>query len=189
MMGKDRTKNLHPRIINMLKMASAEDPDRPADKLVESCLFFLNKKTFGLADQELSHQFDDLEMLNVGFAHGLVQALQNGAFLHSNPGYPDNFSPFCFYGLSALEDKQSSRSLILHLITTQGQGKNTSEIKASAKQTIKVPMIYENLKYTIKFFSGACSIFFGNKSPGTQGIVDLYRDVKRNKAELEVKLP
>ena len=64
----------------MMLMASSADEDSAATDLAESCKSLMNSEMAGLADQELSLQFAGLFLSEVGFVHGLVQALYMGRF-------------------------------------------------------------------------------------------------------------
>jgi hypothetical protein len=54
---KDRIKDMHPSISNMILMASATEPDH-AGEFCNSFKSFYNSKNQGYADMELHHQFD-----------------------------------------------------------------------------------------------------------------------------------
>ncbi len=75
---KDRTKKLHPKILNMLKRAAAVDQHSEDSKIAPLCLCFLNSDNVGMAQFELTHQFSSSRIENVGFAAGTVQALHVG---------------------------------------------------------------------------------------------------------------
>lgn len=182
---KDRLKDLHESTVNMLLMASATDPDAPADELVESAKRFINSRTAALADHELHEQFEDLNITNVCFAHGLVNALYAGCFLWFDKNSPNNFSPFCFSKCKPLQTSQQARFLLLHLISTQGQGKTMEECKATAKQSVIAPMECDDLFQQVRFFGGACSIFFGPESIGTEGIKKLFDLMNKYRTEFE----
>jgi len=89
---KDRTKKLHPMILNMLKRAAATDPHDENSNITPSCLCFINSDNVGMAQLEL----ETYNLDNVGFAAGTVQALHAGEFLYSDSSTPSNFTVFAF---------------------------------------------------------------------------------------------
>jgi hypothetical protein len=92
---KDRIKDMHPSISNMILMVSAVDHDIQG-KYAQSFKAFYNSKNHGYADMELHHQFDGKGFHNVGFAEGTVLALWSGLLKRSNPTAPSNCTPFAF---------------------------------------------------------------------------------------------
>ncbi len=74
---KDRTKDMHPSILNMILMAFSTD-SKFIGEYTESFKSFFNSKTQGYTDLELHHQFEDQGIHNVGFAEGTVLALYSG---------------------------------------------------------------------------------------------------------------
>ena len=75
-----------------------------------------------------------------------------GVLNYSVGGSPSNMSAFCFKKGKALKNNQNARALVLHLISVQGKGKTLDELKASAKQTVEVPMDVVSLKDQLKIF-------------------------------------
>jgi hypothetical protein len=64
---KDRTKDLHPSIKNMIKNASVTEHDKPGE-LCEKILSLYNSKAHGGLDIQLHQLFDNIGMGNVTFA-------------------------------------------------------------------------------------------------------------------------
>ena len=177
---KDRVKKLHISFTKMMLMASSADEDLAATDLAESCKSFMNSKTAGLADQELSLQFVGLLLSEVGFA--LVQALHVGRFTYYDPSAQSNFSIFCFYEREPVQCKQQPRTiLLLHMAETQRQGKTVDEIKALAKQMVKTPEDFNVMHQQLLFFEGTCKIFLGPHSCGTRSISNLSALLTRYK--------
>ena len=81
----------------MLLMASSTDGDRAATKVSPSFLSFFKQETSGLANQQLLVLFRYMGLPDVGFPHGVVQALLSGKFIYFEPGCPNKFSIFCCY--------------------------------------------------------------------------------------------
>jgi hypothetical protein len=54
---KDRTKKLHPTIVNMLKQAAATDWNDEDEEITPTSLNFINSNNIGLAQYKLIHQF------------------------------------------------------------------------------------------------------------------------------------
>ena len=71
---KDRIKDMHPSILNMILMASSTDSEFIGE-YTESFKLFFNSKTQGYANLKLHHQFEDPGIHNVGYAEGTVLAL------------------------------------------------------------------------------------------------------------------
>eukprot|EP00957_Ditylum_brightwellii_P167636 12761354-Ditylum_brightwellii.AAC.1 len=70
--------------------------------LDSKCKTFFNCKNVALADQEL-HQFKDMGLGDVDFAHGTTQAIHNGVFLYSEGSASSNFTLFSFFEQQLLE--------------------------------------------------------------------------------------
>ena len=77
--------------------------------------------------------------------------------------------------------KQQNCRFILHVILTQGKGRTVDKIKASNKQIEKAPTTYIKTIQQLKFFAGACNIFFGKQSAATTSIKALIKVIKKNK--------
>jgi hypothetical protein len=88
---KDRIKDMHASIANMILMALAT-----IGNFCNSFKAFYNSKNQGYADMELHHQFDAKDLQNVGFAEGTVLALWSRLLKRSNPAVPSNCTPFAF---------------------------------------------------------------------------------------------
>ncbi len=88
-MKKDRIKDMHPSISNVILMASAVKNDIQGD-YIKSFKAFYNRQNHGYVDMELHHQFDAKGFHNVGFAEGTVLALWLGLLKRSNPTAPSN---------------------------------------------------------------------------------------------------
>ncbi len=81
---KDRIKDMHAYISNMILMASATESDQ-IGTFCNSFKLFYNSKNQGYTDLELHHQFNAKDFQNVGFAKGTVLALWLGLLKRSNP--------------------------------------------------------------------------------------------------------
>eukprot|EP00957_Ditylum_brightwellii_P063302 4804224-Ditylum_brightwellii.AAC.1 len=113
--------NLHKTTLNMLVMISATNCDDTPSDTAESCRLFFNCKNAALADQELHQQFKDMGLGDVGFAHGMAQALHNGMFLYSEGSTPSNFTAFNSFEQQPLErDDVRKRALFLILVSMVG---------------------------------------------------------------------
>jgi hypothetical protein len=144
----------------------------------------MNAETEGVADQELNIQFKNLNLHDAAFSIGFTQALYNGKFLWSDRSTPSNFSPFSIFEVEPLlAAEQQNRHFVLHIIQTQGKGRTVDEIKASNKQVVKAPTSYNDMTQQLRYFAGACSIFFGEFSVATSGInaligaIDKYKHI------------
>jgi hypothetical protein len=121
---KDRTKKLHPAIVNMLKKAAALDVNDEDIEIAPSCLRFINSDNVGMAQFELTHQFASHGIDDVGFAAGTVQALYVGDFKYPDSSTPSNFTVFAFYEQAPNSSAQHMDYLICHLIQEQGRKKS-----------------------------------------------------------------
>ena len=74
--------------------------------------------------------------------------------------------------------EQQNRHFILHVILTQGKGCTVDEIRASNKQIVKALTTYIKMIQQLKFFAGACNIFFGKHSAATSSIKALIKVIK-----------
>ncbi len=162
---KDRTKKyLHSSVIKMLKNAAATSKMDLDPELPEACKLFLNASTHGHAEQELSHQFESLNLHDVRFAPGVVQCLYLGEFIYGNSSSPSNFTVFAFYEQPPLSDAKQANYLMCHLINENGQKQSVDEIKASLKQEVIVPRDFNELGTQLQYYVGAVEIFFGTES-------------------------
>ena len=161
---KDRIKDMHLSISNMILMASATEPDQ-AGEFCNSFKSFYNSKNQGYADMELHHQFDAKNFQNVGFAEGTVLAMWSGLLKRSNPTAPSNCTLFAFQELQPMNMNQKSRSLICTMINQKGGlAQSAEEIKKKAKQNIEAPSDYNEMIFQLKAFVALIEILFGNNS-------------------------
>jgi hypothetical protein len=161
---KDRIKDMHSSISNMILMASATEPDQSGE-FCDSFKSFYNSKNQGYADMELHHQFDAKNLQNVGFAEGTVLAMWSGLLKRSNPTAPSNCTPFAFRELQPMNMNQKSRSLICTMINQKGGlAQSAEEIKKKAKQNIEAPSDYNEMIFQLKAFVALIEILFGDDS-------------------------
>jgi hypothetical protein len=161
---KDRIKDMHPSISNMILMASAVDHDIQG-KYTQSFKAFYNCKNHGYVDMELHHQFDAKGFHNVGFAEGTVLALWSGLLKRLNPTAPSNCTPFAFRELQPANMNQKSRSLICTMINQKGGlAQNAEEIKTKAKQDVAAPRDYTEMIFQLQIFVALIKILFGEES-------------------------
>jgi hypothetical protein len=162
---KDRIKDMHLSISNMILMASATEPDQ-AGEFCDSFRSFYNSKNQGYADMELHHQFDDAKNFqNVGFAEGTVLEIWSGWLKRSNPTAPSNCTLFAFRELQLMNMNQKSRSLICTMINQKGGlDQSAEEIKKKAKQNIEAPLDYNEMIFQLKAFVALIEILFGDDS-------------------------
>jgi len=185
---KERDKwstRIHGSVLQMVKMAASEDGDRAASEIPDSCKKFWNATSAGMAELELLEQLEQLGIRNVAFAHGTVVAMFGGVLNYSVGGSPSNMSAFCFKKGKALKNNQNARALVLHLISVQGKGKTLDELKASAKQTVEVPMDVVSLKDQLKIFGAVLTIIAGEENPISSGIKSLLTEMEDNSLEFE----
>jgi len=192
---KDRLKKLHKSVTNMIIMASAsyvsvgdEMELRVPTEPVESCKDFYACESTGLAEQELYEQFKALNIPDVDFAHGTVQAILAGILLYNVGGSPSNFSAFCFCKQNPVQSDGPSEALILHLAATQGRGRTIEEINSSTKQKTEAPTTFEDLSSRIKFIAGASIILFGAGSPLVLQLNKFRGDIKNNRMAIRARI-
>jgi hypothetical protein len=77
--------------------------------------------------------------------------------------------------------EQQNHHFILHVILTQGKGCTVDGIKVSNKQIVKAPTTFIEIIQKLKFFAGACNIFFGKHSAAATSIKALITVTKINK--------
>jgi hypothetical protein len=119
---KARTKRfLHPSIICMLKHESAASILEINTKLTKSCKKFLNATSQGHAEQELSHQFDMLNLMDICFAPSTIQYLYLGKFYYGNTSSPSNFTIFASFEQPPLSNVKQENYLTCHLVHENGQ--------------------------------------------------------------------
>jgi hypothetical protein len=149
---KDRIKDMHPSISDMILMVSAVKHDIQGD-YVRSFKAFYNSKNHGYTDMELHHQFDAKGFHNVGFVEGTVLALWLGQIKRSNPTAPSNCTPFAFQEPQPANMNKKSRSLICTMINQKGGlAQSAEEIKTKAKQDVAAPAHYNKMIFQLKAF-------------------------------------
>jgi hypothetical protein len=99
---KDRTKKLHPTIVNMLKRAAATDRNDEDEEIATTCLHFINSNNSGLVQYKLIHQFKESGFPNLTFALGTTQALYLGDYFYANSSTTSNFVFFLFMNKSQI---------------------------------------------------------------------------------------
>ena len=177
---KDRLKKFHPSIKQLILFASAEEADTVPDDILDSCKRVFNAENQINAEQELTLQFSNMGMQDAHFAPGFVSALYSGKFMWSTNFSPNNFSPFMiFEGKPLLAPEQNQHRLILHLEDTTG--KTSEDITTGGKLTVKAPTEFHKMLQQLKFFRGACVIFFGKSSIAASSLQALIDIVDKNK--------
>lgn len=160
---KDRIKKFHTSIKQLILFASATDAEVVPDDILESCKRVFNAETVVNAEQELNLQFSNMGMRDASFAPGFVASLYSGKFLWTKNFTPNNFSPFMICEAEPLTAPENQpRRLVLHLEDTNG--KSSNDITAGGKNTVKAPTTYDAMFQRLKYFRGACQIFFGKTS-------------------------
>ena len=190
---KDRLKKIHHSVKNMLMNASAnysqdEEEYVVGDSLPASCLAFFNSESVGTADQELAEQFREMGIPEASYATGTAQALLSGHFLYTLGLQPSNFTAFGFNEETPVQTSEPCRTLVIHLVATQGQGRTLDEINKSAKQRVKAPMSFDELTMQLKLLMGACTIFFSAKSAVVPGLNTFRQSMKLNKTIIKTKI-
>jgi hypothetical protein len=92
---KDRIKDMHPSISNMILMVSVVNHNIQGE-YAESFKAFYNSKNDRYADMELHHQFNAKGFHNVVFAEGTMLALWSGLLKILIPTAPSNCTSFAF---------------------------------------------------------------------------------------------
>ncbi len=177
---KDRIKDMHPSISNMILMASSVE-SKSIGEHTESFKSLFNIKTQAYADLELHHLFEERGIHNVGFAEGTVLALYLGHLQRSNPTAPSNCIPFTFRELQAAQMNQKLRLLVCTMITHKGSATHSAEeLKAKAKQDVVAPLDYNEMIFQLKAFTAMIDILFADESVLTNILTKLIRAIKSN---------
>ncbi len=142
---KDKTKDLHPVIMNMLLCAATTHSINEREEITPTCQCFINAKNFGLPQYKLIHQFKTGGFPDISFASGTTPAHFLGKFLYADLSTPSNFTIFAFHEQEPNSSNQQTDFLICHLIKEQGQKKSLDKIKASLKQAVHVPSDFVGL--------------------------------------------
>ncbi len=181
---KDRTKKfLHPSVLKMLIHALASSRLEIDTELTSSCKKFLNASSQGHAEQELSHQFDTLNLLDVCFAPGVIQNMYLGEFTYGNSCCPSNFTVFAFFEQPPLSNSKQQSYLTCHLIHENGHKQLLDEVKASLKQEVVVPKDFTTLGMQLQYFVGAVEILFGADSISRVELRKLLLQIARYKKQ------
>ncbi|MCP4503975.1 MAG: hypothetical protein GY822_28960, partial [Deltaproteobacteria bacterium] len=178
---KNHLAKLHGSLMTLILNASSGDDKRPAREVPDSCKRIYKCETAGLADQELTYQFQEKGLGDVSFAHGTIQALYNGSFLYSSHGTPNNFSAFSFSQRAPLQQNQDSHGVKLHLVTFLGKSQTLEEFLKSTKQSPTVPTKFHELGNQLTYFRGAVSSFFGDMSPLGKVIRHFTEEMEQNR--------
>ena len=163
---KDRTKDLHASIQQMLTNASSSDSEQPG-VLCDDFISLYNSKTHGGLDIKLRQMFENDGLGEVVFPEGVSTNLWAGIVGRIHKAAPGAFSPFSFsemLPLSSNEDKD--RSLLIEIFAGKQGGltRNLDDVKASAKMTVSVPQDYHSLVFQIKAYTYASKYIFGEAS-------------------------
>ena len=183
---KNKVKDLHPAVLNMILNTSATNNETKPDDLPESCKAFFNRKSAGQADEELKLQFKNLDMGDVFISCSLVQALFGGKLTCPAMGSPCNLSAFSFCERDpSTDDDKDRRGLVIHLAKEEGKGCSLEEIKSSTKQTVRAPSDYSSLITQLEYFWGAYCIFFGIDSIATMAVKNIIEEVAEHKIKFK----
>jgi len=183
---KNKIKDLHPAVLNMILNASATDSETKPGDLPDSCKAFFNRKSAGQADEELKLQFENLDMGDVYISYPLVQALFGGKLTYPAMGSPCNLSAFSFCERDpSTDDDDDRRGLVIHLAKEEGKGRSLDEIKSSTKQSIRAPSDYNSLLTQLEYFWGAYCIFFGNDSLATTAVKNIIEEIAEHKIKFK----
>ncbi len=185
---KNKYEKWHEMSHRLVLNVASEDADEAADFIPSSYLRIINSETAGMADRELQSQMRILGHEDAGFAHGLATSLYNGDILWSSPNSPSNLSPFTVYELDPLSSAQNECCVQLHLLSKNTEGKSLKEIKASQKQEVKVPEMFEELVQSFVFYFGITTILFRKKSALVNGISGLIYCMRQNKIVFKTRI-
>ena len=120
---KNKVKDLHPAILNMILNASASNNEFKPDNLTDSCKAFFNCKSAGHAVNKLKLQFKNLDMGDVYISYSLVQALFGGKLIYPAMESWGNLSAFSFCKRDPFtDDDKDRRELVIHLPKEEGKG-------------------------------------------------------------------
>jgi len=183
---KNKVKDLHPAVLNMLLNAAATNSESRPEDLPESCKAFFNRKSAGQADEELKLQFENLDMGDVFISYSLVQALFGGKLTYPAMGSPCNLSAFSFCERDpSTDDDEDRRGLVIHLAKEEGKGRSLEEIKSSTRQVVRAPSDYNSLITQLEYFWGAYCIFFGPDSIATLAVKSIIEEVAEQKIKFK----
>jgi hypothetical protein len=170
---KDKTKDLHPAIMNMLLRPAVTYSNDKREVITQTCQRFINANNVGQAQSKLINQFKTGGFPDVTFALGTTQALFLGKFLYADLSSPSNFTIFAFHKQEPNSSNQQTYFLICHFIQEQGQKKSLDKFKASFKQAVHILSDFVSLGTKLQLFVGALSIFFGEESVCTDKLKHL----------------
>ncbi len=176
---KDRIKDLHPTIIHMLKMASANDCDCSGEH-GEGLKSFFNSISHGAADIHFHHLMDHKGFSDVFFSKGMTISLWSGHFTGANPSVPGAFSPFSFLEMNPLSNNQCNQLLIFSLVlNSKGDlSKSLDKITSSCKAKVTVPTNYHRFLYQLKAYTAAIKIILGDDSIVSIHLANLSQSIK-----------
>ena len=145
---KDRTKDFHPSIKHMLKIASATDCNRSGE-IGEGLKSFFNSKNHGASGFQLHHLMEDKDFSDVSLSKGMTISLWLGHFTQANPLVPGAFSPFSFLEMNPLSNNQHNWLSILSLVlNSKGNlSKSLNKKKSSCKAKVKVLTHYHGFLF------------------------------------------
>lgn len=163
---KDRTKDLHASIQQMLTNASSSDSEQPG-VLCDDFISLYNSKTHGGLDIKLRQMFENDGLGEVVFPEGVSTNLWAGIVGRIHKAAPGAFSPFSFSEMLPLSSSEGNdRSLLIEIFAGKQGGltRNLDDVKASAKMTVSVPRDYHSLAFQLKAYACASKYIFGEAS-------------------------
>ncbi len=141
-----------------------------------------------MVDKELHSLMVALGHPDVGFARGTTASLYNGSILWHGRDRPSNLSFFTLYKNNPLSETQTLRYLSLNILSLNIDNKNINKIKASQKQTVRVPKDYPNLINVIKLYHSMSSILLGEAIALMVEFVRVIASIKQEVSTIKVRI-
>jgi len=179
---KDKLGKLHISVKDFILNAASEDGEFAAKDIPESCAAVFNQDSASMSEREILVRLRQAGCPDVGFAHGVIQALLTGQFLYFEPGSPSNFSIFSFYK-KLVDARDCRKRMLLHIRSKDGKSKSNDEINESLRQVVVVPASITQLVDQVEIFSKVHYIFFGNNK-SYKAFVKLGKRIVRDESEL-----
>ena len=169
----------------LILFASSPDGEYCPSVPVNFCANFYKQKTATKALQVLTETLQTTYGCIVRMDNGSALALYVGVFVRDVDDLQSNFSFFLVPKKHPNILSNTTKSMMLQLKVSHGQGWSDKDFVDAAKQGIRAPNNIDELKYQVENFAGKASFFFGTTSRLTTNLLKLRKQIKNNLTAFE----
>jgi hypothetical protein len=153
----------------MILNGSTVDPHLTVTSPIPSLVTLLDLKTSGHARNHLKYELQNNFGLNFEPSQAFATALHAGHLLWDRRECPSNFSIF-FCSRSSAFAATSQEPLMLHMLSTKGDGLSEAQITKALKQPCSLTGDFMRAVEQIHSFHGALANTIGKHSPEAKNI-------------------